>query len=133
MALYARLSAPENEVKYHTAILLAPRKPDATKMQTVRYHAVNRPTGSAQSKVKWKFERTETRVRTHNLVSVALLGRLPNDKTEADVHVELRKVNIDNSDPDWRCTNWAWDAVHVRFLHHPCLDVIDLILACPYR
>lgn len=117
MAFYSRTPSPDQPIRFHTALLLVPKTANKNKIDSKRYHAVNKVavTEGGTAKMVWKYEAFETVARTRRLVALMLLGKIPRS-LEAQVGDILSQVPVLQGD-DWWCCNWIWSALQVRIMH----------------
>lgn len=108
MAMFARGVNGTNDVKFHTALLLSPKNPDAVNRETIRYHVKNVLVGGV---ITWVFSTEQVRNRTEKLLSTALLGKISIPEAELRAILETVPVVQDNS--EWRCCHWVWNAIQV--------------------
>lgn len=95
-------------MKFHTALLLSPKNPDAVNRETIRYHVKNVLVGGV---ITWVFSTEQVRNRTKKLLSTALLGKISIPEAELRAILETVPVVQDNS--EWRCRHWVWNAIQV--------------------
>ncbi|KAK5093765.1 hypothetical protein LTS08_008829 [Lithohypha guttulata] len=106
VALYVRggvAKMPDNEDKYHWALLVAPKNEDYEPTGT-RYHAKNAPGQST-----WIFEEKSTSMNATNMILVrVMIGKINDPQALA---TKLRQVPIVNNDPGWNCVTWLRSAL----------------------
>ena len=108
MAFYPVGDAQRAGVPYHSALLLLPKNPNLRKQEGVKYHYRNEFRGG---KDVWYFERVpNVPNRENNLLSLALLGKIEGQISEADIRRILERVEVPAGS---RCRNWAWKGVEV--------------------
>ncbi|KAJ3509044.1 hypothetical protein NLJ89_g5427 [Agrocybe chaxingu] len=115
MAFYVRSARDENDVKFHTSLLVTPKSPNMQTMErnSLRLHAMN--TVNASGVEFWRYDYSNVIVRTFRLAGLQLLAKIESDVTD-EVLINLLKqvyVSPNANDLSWRCRNWAWDAIEL--------------------
>jgi hypothetical protein len=136
IAYLHRAPTEANPLRFHTALLVAPKNPDTTsdKKSSRLFHVVNRIDNSTKEDT-WYFEPREMRTRTPKLAGVMLLGKIQNGISNDDIEnmlANVRRQHFVREDPSWRCRHWVWEALAVCpvILSPPCRCglIIDQVL-----
>ncbi|KAJ3710476.1 hypothetical protein C8R42DRAFT_379013 [Lentinula raphanica] len=110
---------------YHSAILLVP-KSLKTAVTAWRFHATNsirthlEPGGQSIfiTDMVWRYEPSQTTMRTTRLLALVFLGKLPSEVSPHDLNVIFRdNVPVVQNDPTWTCNSWTRSAIEVMKNH----------------
>ena len=107
MALYPE-AGTGSDATYHSGIVYLPKNPKPGEKSGKLYHMRTDP---GKDGIIWSFERKEVYARTHHLLSVALLGKVKKDSSEAEIH-RILKEEVDFNQGE-RCRHWVWRAIEV--------------------
>ena len=116
IAFYGRNPSPDQDIPFHTALLLTPKKPSTKRQDTdsMRFHTVNKITRTERGAAitPWAYEAEETIARTRHLAAAMFIGKVSR-AAEAELGRILGEVPIVQDDDNWWCCNWIWSALQV--------------------
>ena len=131
LAYLRRKESPNNPIKYHVGLLLAPKNPENDSNAAMMYHATNLIDGDLLAE-KWIFEHKNSAPRNIRFAGVVLLGKVPPNFSMETVTPILEKVHVptleEAKEKGWRCQHWVLDALEVNTLdnlfdHHLSFDL----------
>ena len=117
LAFFHREFTPDNPIKYHTAFLVTPKRPNTiSEAKNSRIFHVRRDLLNGREE-RWIFDPKPTRTRSYLLAGVMLLGKVPNaisaDALEA-IFESVPRLTAPRDNPRWLCRDWIWSALPVR-------------------
>ena len=132
LAYLRRKESPNNPMKYHIGLLLAPKNPNNDSNAAMMYHATNLIDGDILAE-KWIFEHKMSVPRTIRFGGVVLLGKVPQNFSMETITPILEKVYVptlaEAKEKDWHCRHWVLDALEVNTLDNfflECHLIFDL-------
>ncbi|KDQ57016.1 hypothetical protein JAAARDRAFT_58495 [Jaapia argillacea MUCL 33604] len=101
-------------VRFRTALLLAPKKPDISSPQSWRYHI--RDSFSSQGAIRWEYEGTQVNIvgddPARRLVALVFLTKLHQEQASGvSLALALRNVEVDPHGGDGGAREWVWNAI----------------------
>lgn len=111
LAFYRRGQVKQGDARFHTSILVLPKKPDMKRKSARRYHVKNLVVGDGQ--VQWVYDHNDIQPRTDRLVALLFVGKVTSKSNLDATLVDPDQVGIVQGDPGWRCRHWVWNAVNV--------------------
>ncbi|KIK06017.1 hypothetical protein K443DRAFT_3340 [Laccaria amethystina LaAM-08-1] len=116
LAFFHREFTPDNPIKYHTAFLVAPKRPNTTsEAKNSRIFHVRKDLSNGREE-RWIFDPKPTRTRSYLLAGVMLLGKVPNaisaDALEA-IFESVPRLTAPRDNPRWLCRDWIWSALPI--------------------
>ncbi|KDQ50987.1 hypothetical protein JAAARDRAFT_41616 [Jaapia argillacea MUCL 33604] len=114
LAFYRQRFQWDPSIMFHTALLLTPKKPEASWVQSWRYHV--RECLQEQGVLRWEYEGSQVNLRDDDrdgrIVALVLLAKWdPAQVTGADLAALLMNVEVDPKGGDGGARDWIWNAI----------------------
>lgn len=111
IAYYSEGRAQGDDVKYHTALILAPKNPDPRKVQTWRYHVKNIDRDGDDM---WVYEGKPTMNSDQRIEAMTLLCKVDDENVSGlGLSMLLREIEVVQDERRWCSRHWVFSALQM--------------------
>ncbi|KDQ55686.1 hypothetical protein JAAARDRAFT_37095 [Jaapia argillacea MUCL 33604] len=108
LAFYTKTYQWEPRVRYQTALLVTPKKPNPSLVQTWRYHVRD---NFVEGLLRYEFEGIQTVNVDRRLVALVHVCKLDPEISGVGLSMLLKELEVDEEEGDIGAVYWVWKAI----------------------